>query len=138
MITMPATAENGNREATILIRVCGIRLAAELDRSSTARAMITALPFEGRVNIWGQEIYFEIPVELPLAADASAELAVGDVAYWPQGRAMCIFFGPTPASVDDAPRAYSPVNRFGRVAGDATLLNKVADGAAVTVTLQTL
>jgi len=94
MITMPATAENGNREATILIRVCGIRLAAELDRSSTARAMITALPFEGRVNVWGQEIYFEIPVELPLAADASAELAVGDVAYWPQGRAMCIFFGP--------------------------------------------
>ena len=88
MITMPATAENGNREATILIRVCGITLTAELDRSSTARAMIAALPFEGRINIWGQEIYFEIPVELPLAADASAELAVGDVAYWPRGRAM--------------------------------------------------
>ena len=138
MISMPASAENGNRETTILIRVHGSTLAAELDRSSTARAIIAALPFEGRVNVWGQEIYFDIPVELPLAADASAEVAVGDVAYRPQGGAMCIIFGPTPAIVDDAPRAYGPVNRFGRVAGDANLLSGVADGAAVTVTIQTL
>ena len=134
---MHTNTENGNHEPTIHISVDGIRLVAKLDGSPTAREVLVALPLKGRANVWGQEIYFEIPVEIPLVADARAEVAVGDVAYWPQGRAMCLFFGPTPASVDKTPRAYSPVNRFGRVLGDATVLKKVIDGATVTVTLQT-
>ena len=36
----------------------------------------------------------------------------------PRASAFCIFFGRTPASVDDAPRAASPVNPLGSVAGD--------------------
>ena len=136
LLSMPTNVKNGNQETKILIRVGGIIIVAKLDESPTARAVRAALPLESRVNVWGQELYFDIPVEMPLAADARSDVAVGDVAFWPQGKAMCLFFGPTPASVDNKPRAYSPVNIFGRLVGDATILKKVPGGATVTVTLQ--
>ena len=78
------------------------------------------MPIEGEAHIWGDEIYFEIPFRADQESDARAEVEVGELGYWPVGRAFCIFFGPTPASTDDRPRAYSPVNILGRVVGDAT------------------
>ena len=66
--------------------------------------------------------------------DARTEVAIGDLGYWPVGSAFCIFFGPTPVSTDDTPRAYSPVNVFGRITGDASLLKSVRDGAGIRVT----
>jgi hypothetical protein len=59
---------------------------------------------------------------------------IGDLGYWPDGPAFCIFFGPTPVSIDENPRAYSPVNVFGRVTGDAKLFKSVQNGAQVKVT----
>ena len=74
---------------------------------------------------------YEIPVVVKQEPDARAEVEVGELGYWPVGHAFCIFFGPTPASADERPRAYSPVNILGRVAGDATRLRSVRSGAAV-------
>jgi hypothetical protein len=68
------------------------------------------------------------------ASDARAEVEVGELGYWPVGHAFCIFFGPTPASTDERPRAYSPVNILGRVLGDATQLRGVRNGEAVRLT----
>jgi hypothetical protein len=119
---------------TIRIEVEGIRLAAELNQSATARSISDNLPLEGRVNIWGDEIYFDIPLELELESDARTEVSIGDLGYWPVGTAFCIFFGQTPVSTDDRPKAYSPVNVFGRITGDATLLKSVRDGAGIRVT----
>ena len=96
------------------------------------------MPLEGNANVWGDEIYFNIPLELPQASDAREEMTIGELAYWPQGNAFCIFFGPTPVSTGDAPKAYSPVNVFGSVAGDATAFKAVADGSIVRVSLATL
>lgn len=134
---MPNNTENGNQGITVRISVNEISLIAKLDASPTAQAVAAALPIDGTVNVWGDEIYFEIPVAVAPADDARAGVDVGDVAYWPPGRAMCIFFGPTPVSTDERPRAYSPVNVFGRVSGDASALKAVPDGAAVSVTLHT-
>ena len=67
------------------------------------------------------------------ADDAVQDVAVGALAYWPPGSAFCIFYGPTPVSRGDRPRAYSPVNPFGRVRGDATRFREVANGADITV-----
>jgi hypothetical protein len=120
--------------ATIRIEVEGIRLAAELNQSATARSISDNLPLEGRVNIWGDEIYFDIPLKLELESDARTEVSIGDLGYWPVGTAFCIFFGPTPVSTDDRPKAYSPVNVFGRITGDATLLKSVRDDAGIRVT----
>ncbi len=115
------------------LSVDDILLVADLNDSQTAQKIAAALPFEGRANVWGDEIYFEIPVEIALTEDAVEEVAVGTLAYWPTGRALCIFFGPTPVSTSDKPRAYSPVNVFGKVIDDVKVLKKVTNGAFVKV-----
>jgi len=106
---------------------------AVLYGTATADAVWACLPLHASANTWGDEIYFDIALSLDQEPDARAEVRVGDLAYWPAGPAFCIFFGPTPVSTDDQPRAYSPVNVFGRVLGDATLFKAVSGGSTVKV-----
>jgi uncharacterized protein len=108
-------------------------LTAQLNDTSTAAAITAALPFRGVVRTWGDEIYFPIPVDHPIAADAAETVAVGDLGYWPTGKAFCIFFGPTPMSRGTEIRPASAVNLVGRVTGDAALFRKVKDGDPILV-----
>jgi hypothetical protein len=117
----------------ITISVNDIHMEAELGTSATAVKILEALPFESTVNTWGNEIYFTIPVAVQQEHDARADVEIGELAYWPMGKAFCIFFGPTPVSRDEKPRAYSPVNVFGRVIGDATAFKGIANGARIRV-----
>ncbi len=117
----------------ILIRIQDVELAAELNDSPTANAIADALPLAGDARVWGEEIYFDIPVIAPLEENAVAEVEIGTLAYWPTGNAFCIFFGPTPVSTNDKPRAYSPVNVIGRIAEDTAPLKTIADGAPVSI-----
>ncbi len=118
----------------ITISAGDVSLPAELNDCETARAIVEALPIEGTANTWGDEIYFDIPVEVEEEADARADVEVGELGYWPVGHAFCIFFGPTPASTDEKPRAASAVNIIGRVEGDAALFRSVPGGAQVRLT----
>ena len=106
---------------------------AELNDSPTATKIWQVLPVEGAANVWGDEVYFEIPVDTPQASTARQDMDIGELGYWPVGRAFCVFFGPTPVSTGEQPRAYSPVNPVGRILGDATLLRSVRDGDVVTL-----
>jgi uncharacterized protein len=115
----------------ITITAGNVMMEAELNETSTARKVWDALPIEARANLWGDEIYFEIPVSAVEEPDARADVAVGELGYWPVGSAFCVFFGPTPVSSGVEPRAYSPVNILGRVLGDATRFRGVRPGAAV-------
>jgi hypothetical protein len=117
----------------ITITVEGISVVAELNESPTAQKIWDALPIEGSANTWGDEIYFEIPVIAKQEADARAEVEIGTLGYWEPGHAFCIFFGPTPASLDEKPRAASPVNILGQVIDDATVLKSVRNGAQVQI-----
>ena len=90
----------------------------------TAEAIWNALPFESETERWGDEVYFKIPVKTS-EEKSQTEVEIGDVAYWPPGESMCIFFGPTPVSVAKEPRAYSPVNVFGKISGDPLVFKKV-------------
>ena len=108
---------------------------AELNNTKTAQAIWQALPTKGRVSLWGDEIYFSIPVNLQLEAGQEV-VSIGDLGYWPDGNAFCIFFGPTPASQRDEIRPASAVTVFGRVIGDATIFKKVATGTRITVRSQ--
>jgi len=119
--------------AKITITVDNITLEADLNDSLTAEKIAELLPIEGHANVWGDEIYFNIPLNLEVDANARADVDVGELGYWPAGPAFCIFYGPTPVSTDERPRAYSPVNVFGKISGDATRLKGVANGAAVKV-----
>jgi hypothetical protein len=117
----------------IVVSSGNVSLLAELTKSPTARQIWEALPIEGRANTWGDEVYFDIPVVADQEPDARADVAVGELGYWPVGHAFCIFFGPTPASVDDRPRAASPVNILGRILGDATQYRAVRSGDRVRI-----
>lgn len=108
-------------------------LFAELSDNDTADTIWNSLPFEGFANLWGDEVYFSIPVDLGIASYARQEMAVGEVAYWPAGSAMCIFFGPTPVSKASEPRAYTDVNPFGKIEGDLDGLREIKDGDVVKV-----
>ncbi len=105
---------------------------AELNNTKTASAVAEALPFESVAHRWGDEVYFEIPLELELE-NGKIVLDVGDIAYWPLGKSMCIFFGPTPSSKGSEIRAYSAVSVFGKVIGDARILRAVKDGEKIRV-----
>ncbi|HSE93781.1 MAG TPA: cyclophilin-like fold protein [Methylomirabilota bacterium] len=116
----------------IRISAGSISVQATLDGSRTASAIWDALPLEARVETWGEEIYFDVGLDL---ADESPRPVVemGDLAYWPPGQAFCVFFGRTPASRGDECRPASPVSVFGRVDGDASVLKKVRAGTRVRV-----
>jgi uncharacterized protein len=118
----------------ITISAGNVSLTAELSEGPTAQQIWQALPIEGKANRWGDEIYFEIPVKVGQEPDAREQVEVGELGYWPVGHAFCIFFGPTPVSTDERPRAYSPVNILGRVIGDATQFRSVRDGTRVRLT----
>ncbi|MDV2479804.1 MAG: cyclophilin-like fold protein [bacterium] len=111
---------------TIQITVGDLVLRANLHDTETARRVWEALPLEADGSLWGDEIYFEIPVEMG-EEDPQAVVEVGDLGYWPTGQAFCLFWGPTPASEGDEIRPASAVNVFGRIVEDARLL-----GAATT------
>jgi uncharacterized protein len=96
----------------------GIALQASLYDTPTANAIYKILPIKNTVNIWGEEIYFEIPIHLNLEANAKQECELGELGYWPTGNAFCIFFGRTPVSTSEKPRAYSAVNIFGKIIGN--------------------
>lgn len=115
------------------IRVGDRELTAEwIDGAPDTREALTeALPVDGEAARWGDELYFQVPVDVP-AENASADVPVGAVAYWPQGNALCLFWGPTPASVGSEPRATSPVNVVA-VIDDVSPLESLSGGATVSV-----
>ncbi|MEM7032809.1 MAG: cyclophilin-like fold protein [Chloroflexota bacterium] len=117
----------------IIITAGDVVMDAELNDSPTAQAIKAILPIENSGNIWGDEIYFSIPVQKNAEPDAKAQVDVGALAYWPPGNAFCIFFGPTPASAGSEPQAASPVNVVGKVLGNATDFRKVPNGALVKI-----
>lgn len=101
----------------------------ELNDSKTSQEIIKKLPIVSRSNIWGDEIYFQIPVYSELENGIEI-LDTGSVAYWPPGNAFCIFFGKTPASTGDKPQAASPVTLIGKIIDNKSLpdLKKISDG----------
>jgi len=109
---------------------------AELLDTPTAEAVRDQIPFSSQVNRWGEEIYFCTPIDQELEGRALEVVEKGDVGYWPPGKAIAIFFGPTPSSIGQECRAVSPVNIFARICGDLSLLLSVPAGSRVMVSLE--
>lgn len=117
----------------ILLRIANLSFTAELNDTAMARKIHEALPIEARGNRWGDEIYFSIDVKHEGSDPMRDEMQVGELAYWPPGKAFCIFWGPTPASEVDEPRAASNVVPVGRILGDCATLSKTKDGQLVVI-----
>ena len=112
-----------------------IQVKAEIFNTPTAQEIVKALPIKSQVNRWGGEIYFTIPISIPIEKDSRDVLEPGELGYWPNGNAFCIFFGSTPASQGDECRAASNVNVFGKVVGVLSPLWDVEDENEVMVEL---
>ena len=97
-----------------------------LNDTKTADQLFAFLPLRGDGDLWGDEIYFDVGVELP-EESPTVDVEAGDVAYWRPGTALCLFFGPTPASTSGKPRAASPVTVVGRLVGDPRRLASLED-----------
>lgn len=116
----------------ITITAEGLKVDASLNDSKTGQKIWDALPIEGSVNTWGDEIYFSIPVDVGLE-NAKVVVSEGDLGYWPPGNAFCIFFGTTPVSRGNEIRAASPVNIFGKIIGDPKVFKKASSGAKIII-----
>jgi len=116
------------------IKIKNIELEVELAKKNpvTVEKILETLPIKSSTNRWGDEIYFETGVEIE-EGNSQQEVEIGDVAYWPPGKAICIFFGRTPVSTSNRPKAYSAVNVFGKVVKNLELLKKVKDNEKVEV-----
>jgi hypothetical protein len=110
-----------------------ILVALRQPPTPTVKHLATKIPFHSLAHRWGDEIYFGAPFHSDLEQDARQDMEVGDVAFWPDGDALAIFFGPTPVSKGHRPRAYSPCNIIGRVEGDISALKAVREGTELVV-----
>ena len=110
-----------------------VSLTATLNDSPTSQKIWDALPIVGSVQTWGDEIYFPIPVSASNDDTAAEVVKKGAVAYWPPGNALCLFWGPTPASRGDEIRPASAVNVCGMIDGDPTPLAQAPNGGQIRI-----
>ncbi len=116
----------------IRITLGSVTALAELNETRTADAIWQALSLSSNVNVWGDEIYFAIPVKIGLEKGQEV-VGLGDLGYWPPGSAFCIFFGATPVSGEGEIRAASPVNIFGKLIDDPKVFKGVKQGEKIIV-----
>jgi uncharacterized protein len=97
------------------------RVLIKLDDSqspNTVKAILENLPIKVNINRWGKELYTDKLSVTAQEENAKSEVNLLDVAFWPEGSALCLFYGPTPISNSDKIKPYSPVNIVGRILSD--------------------
>ncbi|MFF8591665.1 cyclophilin-like fold protein [Streptomyces sp. NPDC015220] len=110
-------------------------LTAQLDDTPTTRALAEALPLVSAAHTWGEEVYFDTGLHVPRETDARQIVEPGTVAFWTDGDALALPYGPTPISRGAECRLASPCNVLGRIDGDPRRLATVRDGDPVRVEL---
>lgn len=121
--------------ARIRIAWQGGAVTAHLRNSLTANQLVAVLPREASARIWGEEVYFELPVEARLEIDAQQVVEPGTVCFWVEGAALALPFGPTPASQADECHLVTRCNVLGEIEGGPRRLKKVKQGARIRLEL---
>jgi hypothetical protein len=122
--------------ARIRIEWKGGAVSAVIEDTPTARVLVAALPLESRASTWGEEVYFDVPLNAPLEPSARQIVEPGTVCFWTEGGALALPYGPTPISEDARPKLVSRCNVLGRIDGDPRQLGTVRSGESITVSLE--
>lgn len=103
---------------------------------NTVKSFLDHLPFTLKLNVWGDEIYTSSsPIKIP-EENSVSPVSLHDIAYWPTGKAICLFYGPTPNSKNDEIIPVSPVNIIGKIIDpDKSVLN-IVEGKFATFRLK--
>jgi len=118
--------------AKVIFKTDRAEIEAEFLNNPAAKKILESLPVESRVKRWRDEIYFDTGIDAP-SEGATMEVKVGDIAYWPEGKCLCIFFGPTPASTGEEPVPASEVVIVGRTSAEPELLRRIKSGTRIVV-----
>ena len=121
--------------AVVVISIDKVTIRVETLDTPTGASILAACPIKSNANIWGEEVYFATPVSVPREEGAKSVVEKGEVAYWPEGDAIAVGFGPTPISQGEEIRLASPCNIWGCALDDVQELSSVGSGAKVTVEL---
>jgi hypothetical protein len=113
----------------------GGEVTANLRDTPTAKQLVAVLPCEASADTWGEEVYFELPLEALLESDAQQVVEPGTVCFWVQGSSLALPFGPTPVSKGDECRLVTRCNVLGKIEGDPRRLKKVKQGVRIRVEL---
>jgi len=104
---------------------------------NTVKKFVENLPFTVGLNLWGDEIYTEESPIQEKEENATPLVELNDVAYWPTGKAICLFYGPTPIGKKGEIKPYSPVNVVGKILKpDKSILRMISDGSEATFQLK--
>jgi hypothetical protein len=114
----------------------GVLVDLELDdrqAPKTVQAILEKLPIKVKINRWGDELYTDrMPVKVA-EENPKSVVDLMDVAYWPQGQGLCLFFGPTPISNGNEIKPYSPVNVIGKIVSKENIVKRVDDSTSVII-----
>jgi hypothetical protein len=111
-------------------------LAATLDDTPTARALVAALPLSARAQTWGEEVYFEISAKAKLESSAKQVVSAGSVCFWVEGSSLALPWGRTPISHGNESRLVTRCNVLGAIDGDPRQLASVRSGDTITLTVE--
>lgn len=98
----------------IKVNIGGVIFRGALNDTKTAAEIMKVIPFQSRAEAWGQELYFYVPIKT-VNEKPVTEVKLGDIAYWPDGHALCIFFGPTPMSTGNSIKPAAPITVVGKI-----------------------
>jgi len=121
----------------ILASIIGLEnITIEIDDTNspkTCASFLKSLPFSVNAHIWGEEIYTdESPITQP-EENAKDLVSLNDITYWPAGKAICLFFGPTPIGKKGEIKPYSPVNIIGKIINaDKSVIKNLKEGTKIT------
>ena len=117
----------------IILKFNNKELILKLRNTQTAELIYNALPFRSKVNRWGEEIYFDTPLNIDLDTNARSVIEYGEIAFWSAGSAIAIGYGKTPASLGDEIRLISPANVWADCEFEKEYIHSIKEGETVSV-----
>ena len=108
-------------------------ISAILNNTPTTQALIKTLPIESYANTWGDEVYFSVPVSVPLEKDAKQVVDPGAICFWVEGNSLALPFGPTPISEGNECRLATACNILGKIEKEPGILSSIQSGDQIKI-----